>query len=51
MIDVPDDPREFELGHAKGNQIQQHHRIPPAGDGDQQTTLAKTLALEFFSKI
>jgi hypothetical protein len=51
MIDVPHDPREFELGHAKRNQIQQHHRIPTAGDGDQQTTLANTLALEFYSKI
>lgn len=51
MVDVPNDPREFELGHAKRNQIQQHHRIPSPGDGDQQTTLANTLALEFYSKV
>ena len=51
MVDVPNDPREFELGHAKRNQIQQHHRIPSPGDGHQQTTLANTLALEFDSKI
>ena len=51
MIDVPNDPREFELRQATRNQIQQHHRIPSPGDGQQQATPTNTLALEFQAKI
>lgn len=51
MVDVPNDPLEFEFGHAERNQIQKHHRIPSARDGHQQTTPPNALALEFDSKI
>ena len=46
VIDMPHDGREFERRQGARDEIEQYHRVPPSGHGDQQAPPANAMPLE-----